>query len=216
MLYLIGGAPRCGKTTVARQLARARCCSRVPADYLGTAFTNYIPATELQERYPAWQAATVDERYERYSSGEIIANYRTKAATTWPGLRDFLIYSLGDQHEMVVEGYQIEPAFVHELRTGYPQFPISAVFLSRAQPSQLAADLQQSTDPSDWVLRSATEPATFSRVAAMVCDYSAFFRAEAQLYGFRVQVMDGPFEERTAEAVAILLGHATDDAQALT
>src|SRR6476620_10599326 len=71
MLYLIGGAPRCGKTTVARQLAKTRCCSRVPADYLGTAFTNYIPATELQERYPAWQTATVDERYERYSSAEI-------------------------------------------------------------------------------------------------------------------------------------------------
>jgi 2-phosphoglycerate kinase len=204
MLYLIGGAPRCGKTTVAARLAKARCCSRTPADYLGSAFTNYIPTAELQARYPDWQTNSVDERYERYSSAEIIANYRTKAATIWPGLRDFLIYALYDQHEMVVEGYQIEPAFVHELRTSHPQFAISAVFLSRIQSTQLTTDLQQSTDPSDWVLRSATKPATFSRVAAMVCHYSAFFQSEAQRYGFPVCVMDGSFEGRIAQAMMML------------
>jgi 2-phosphoglycerate kinase len=205
MLYLIGGAPRCGKTTLARQFAKTRCCSRVPADYLGTAFTNYIPATELQDRYPDWQTATVDERYERYSTGEIIANYRTKAATTWPGLRGFLIYALYDQHEMVVEGYHLEPAFVHELCTSYPQLPISAVFLCRTQSDQLQADLQRSTDPQDWVLRSATKPGTFSRVATMVYQYSGFFQTEAKAYGFPVCVMDGPFDRCITRAVTMLL-----------
>jgi hypothetical protein len=56
-------------------------------------------SNRAQDRYPAWQTATVDERYERYSTSDIIANYRTKAATTWPGLRGFLIYALHDQHE---------------------------------------------------------------------------------------------------------------------
>jgi len=41
-LHLIGGAPRCGKTTLARRLAQALGCSHVPADYLGSAFANYI------------------------------------------------------------------------------------------------------------------------------------------------------------------------------
>jgi hypothetical protein len=58
MLYLIGGAPRCGKTTLARQLAQALGCSHVPADYLGTAFANYIPISELPQRYPAWGTTT--------------------------------------------------------------------------------------------------------------------------------------------------------------
>jgi hypothetical protein len=192
MLYLIGGAPRCGKTTVARQLAQALCCSRVPADYLGTAFTNYIPEAELARRYPPWNTVTVDQRYATYSTAEVITNYRTKAATVWPGLRDFLIYAMYDQHEMVVEGYHLEPAFVHELRTTYPQFPltVTAVFLCRTQCDQVQVDLRQSTDSTDWVLRSATAPVTFSRIATMVCAYSNLILAEAHTYGFPTFRMD--------------------------
>jgi len=148
----------------------------------------------------------VDERYERYSSAEIIANYRTKAATTWPGLRDILVYALHDQHEMVVEGYHLEPAFVHELRASYPQFPISALFLGRADASQLAADLRQSLDPIDWVLRSTSKQVTFERVADTMCRYSALFQAEAQAYSFPVCSMDGKFDSRIAQALAMLLG----------
>lgn len=204
MLYLIGGAPRCGKSSVAKQFATARCCSRVPTDYLGTAFSNYLAPTERQTRYPDWQTATVDERYERYSAAEVIANYRTKAATTWQGLRDFLIYALYDNHDLVVEGYHLEPAFVDELRTNYPQFQIQALFLCRTDIEQLQLDLQRSTDPQDWVLRSATQPVTFERVASMVCQYSALFQAEATTYGLPVCIMDGPFEQRIAQAVALL------------
>jgi 2-phosphoglycerate kinase len=208
MLYLIGGAPRCGKTTVARQLAQVLCCSRVPTDYLGTAFTNYIPETELAQRYPPWNTATVDERYARYTIAEIVANYRTKAATVWPGLRDFLAYALYDRHEMVIEGYHLEPAFIYELRTTFPQFPLTAVFLYRTQYDRLQADLQQSSCPQDWVLRSATDPVTFSRIAAMICVYSNFILAEANTYGLPTLTMDHgmdqPFEQRSAEVAAYI------------
>jgi hypothetical protein len=175
-------------------------------DYLGTAFTNYIPEDMLALRYPPWQTATIDERYTRYTAAEIIANYRIKAATTWPGLRDFLIYALYDQHAMVVEGYQVEPAFVHELCTMYPQFPIGAVFLIRTQPTVLADDLRRSTDPEDWVLRSATQPVTFERVAQTMCQYSAFVAAEAERWGFPVCEMDGPFATCIDQAVTLLIG----------
>jgi hypothetical protein len=126
--------------------------------FLRRAQKNRTPAKEstaLPKAKIADRVSRDDERYERYSSAEIIANYRTKAATMWPGLRDFLIYALHDQHDMVIEGYHLEPAFVHELRTSYPQFSISAVFLCRTQPEQLTPDLQQSTDPTDCVLRAA-------------------------------------------------------------
>lgn len=82
MLYLIGGAPRCGKTTLARHVAQTYGCSRVPADYLSTAFSNYIPPDVCQELYPAWQTSTVDERYQHYTAEAIITIYRTRAATT--------------------------------------------------------------------------------------------------------------------------------------
>jgi 2-phosphoglycerate kinase len=204
MLYLIGGPPRCGKTTIAKRLAASLGCSRVPADYLSTAFTNYVPVGDLPTRYPAWNTATIDERYQRYVATEIIENYRTKAATTWPGLRDFLSYALYDQHTMVVEGYQIEPAMVHELQTAHPQFAIRVLFLIKEDRQQLAADLHRSTDPEDWVLRSASLPETFERVATMVGTYSQLYREAAKHYNYPVCVMDGPYEARLVAAMNLL------------
>jgi 2-phosphoglycerate kinase len=205
MLYLIGGPPRCGKTTVAKRLAAALGCSRVPADYLSTAFTNYIAPEDLPTRYPSWNTATIDERYQRYSAHEIITNYRTKAATAWPGLRDFLSYALYDQHTMVVEGYQIEPAMVHELQATHPQFPIRVLFLIKDDRQQLEADLRRSTDPEDWVLRSASLPETFERIAALVSSYSEFIRETANHYSYSVCVMDGPYEARLVAAMNHLI-----------
>jgi 2-phosphoglycerate kinase len=211
VLYLIGGAPRCGKTTVAARLAARRGCSRVPADYLGTAFTNYIPEGELPHRYPAWGTATVDERFERYAAREVIANYRTKAATCWPGVRDFLSYAAYDRHAMVVEGYHIEPAFVRQFAADHAQFPVRALFLHRSDAEQLEGDLRRSRDPEDWVLRSATRPETFRRVAEMVVAYSAFIEAEARACGLMSFSMDGPFEERVEQAVGLLLAAEAEE-----
>lgn len=204
MIYLIGGAPRCGKTTVARNLTQACCCSHVPADYLGTAFSNYIPESELQARYPSWNVATVDERFATYSTIEIIANYRTKAETVWPGLRDFIVYALYQQHDMIVEGYQLEPRFVHELRVTYPQFPITAVFLCREQIDAIRDDLKKGTDPEDWVRKSTTQAITWTRIATMVRQYSAYVREEATKYNLATFDMDQSFPERVTEVVTYL------------
>jgi 2-phosphoglycerate kinase len=204
MLYLIGGAPRCGKTTLARQLARALGCSHVPVDYLGTAFANYIPIAELPQRYPAWGTATVDERFATYTAAQIIVNYRTKAATVWPGLRAFCEYALIQRHPMVLDGYQLEPRFIRELLGAYQQHSIAAVVLTRTRVEHICADLARTTDPEDWVGQSTTQPITFTRIAEMVSQYSQFFSAEAARYQIASFDMDAGFHDQIAQAVAYL------------
>ena len=204
MLYLIGGAPRCGKTTLARRLAQALGCSHVPVDYLGSAFANYIPAAELPQRYPAWGIASVDERFATYTADQIIANYRTKATTVWPGLRAFCEYALLQGHPMVLDGYQLEPRFVHELIVAYPQFPIAPVMLTRMQVELIRDDLIRTTDPEDWVGQSATQAVTFTRIAEMVSQYSYFFSAEAARYQIASFDMDAGFHAQIAHALAYL------------
>jgi 2-phosphoglycerate kinase len=206
-LYLIGGAPRCGKTTLARRLAQALACSHVPVDYLGTAFANYIPTADLPHRYPAWGTATVDERFAIYTPAQIIANYRTKAATVWPGLRAFCEYALLQGHPMVLDGYQLEPCFIHELIAAYPQLPIAAVVLTRTQVERIRVDLTNTTDPQDWVGQSTTQPITFMRIAEMVSQYSHYFSAEAARYQLTSFDMDVGFHNQISQALAHLQHH---------
>jgi 2-phosphoglycerate kinase len=204
MLYLIGGPPRCGKTLVSKRLAQRVGCSRVPADYLGTAFSNYIPASEHPQRYPVLPERG-DARFAKYTAQEIIAHYQVKAETCWPGIRDYAIYSLYDAHDTVIEGFHIEPRFLPELRQECPQLPFKAVFLTRSDSAGLRADLTKSRDPHDWALNYTRQEATYARIAEMVVAYSAYFRAEANNYGFPVFDMDENFLQRVEDVTQFLL-----------
>lgn len=205
MLYLIGGPPRCGKTLVAKRLAQHTGCSRVPADYLGTAFSNYIPEIERSRRYPVLPERG-DARFARYTAQEIIDHYQTKAETCWPGIRDYAIYSLYDAHDTVLEGFHIEPRFLPELRRECPQFAFQAIFLARSDSERLRDDLTKSVDPEDWVLKNVRQEATYARIADMVVEYSRYFRGEADKYGYPVFEMDENFLDRVEDIAQYLVG----------
>jgi 2-phosphoglycerate kinase len=204
MLYLIGGPPRCGKTIVSKRLAQRTGCSRVPTDYLGTAFSNYIPETERPLRYPVLPERG-DARYAKYTTQEIITHYQVKAETCWPGIRDYAIYSLYDAHDTVIEGFHIEPRLLPELRQECPQFAFQAVFLTRSDSARLRDDLIKSVDPEDWVLKFTRQEPTYVRIAEMVVAYSAYFRIEAGKYGFPVFEMDDNFLERVKDVTQYLI-----------
>jgi 2-phosphoglycerate kinase len=204
MLYLIGGPPRCGKTLVAKRLAQRTGCSRVPTDYLGTAFSNYIPETERPRRYPVLPERG-DARFAKYTAQEIIAHYQIKAETCWPGIRDYAIYSLYDAHDTVIEGFHIEPRFLPELRRECPQFVFQAIFLIRSDSARLRDDLTKSVDPEDWVHKFARHEATYARIAEMVVEYSRYFHGEASKYGFPIFDMDDSFLERVEDITGYLI-----------
>ena len=52
MIYLIGGAPRCGKTKIAKALAEKTHFPWFPADYLGAVVFPYIPENEQGTKFP--------------------------------------------------------------------------------------------------------------------------------------------------------------------
>jgi 2-phosphoglycerate kinase len=203
MIYLIGGPPRCGKTTVAMRLAHTLNCSRLPVDYLTTAFMNYVPQADWQRLFPN-EGVRGDARFATFPPEQIVANYRTKAEHTWPGMRDIIAYALYDRHTLIVEGYQIEPRFVDEILTTYPQFEIKAVFLYRSDVALLSEDLKKGAHPEDWVVRETKEAITFIRIAEMIQQYSTYFCDEAAKYHLSAFNMDDQFFKRIDEVMTYL------------
>jgi 2-phosphoglycerate kinase len=205
MIYLIGGPPRCGKSTLARKLAALTGASWVPADYLTTIISGYISAAELPVRLPRLgRFRDNDEKYARFSAAEIIQNYRIKAEASWQAIQAFTDYAVSDAHSVILDGYQIEPRFVQLYCAQSPQHPIRAVFLYRMDVDALCADLKRSTTPNDWVLSYTKEEVTFAKIAAMIGEYSAIFRAEAARYELPAFNIDGDFEQRVAAVLAFL------------
>lgn len=203
MVYLIGGPPRCGKTTLARRLARRLGCSWVAGDWLTQAFSMYVPDGEFEpaeyrrELPPETEyAARNDAMYSLLSADHIIGYYRGMAERTWPGLHTLLEYALHDGETLIVEGYQVDPALVPRFFALYPNRAgmVRAVFLLREDEADIERSILRGTDPNDWVLTRTRQEATFGRIARMIALYSALVRADAERAGLPVVSVDGAFE----------------------
>jgi 2-phosphoglycerate kinase len=162
LIYLIGGPPRCGKTTLARRLAALTHAPWVQTDYLEMAFSAYMPPDEYEPvRLDLGPDVPFerrnDLRYARYSAEEIIAYYRGLAAQAWPGLQAFIEYALFDEEDLIVEGYHIEPDFVRQILAADPtrSEQVRAAFLYRQDIEDILAAIKRGGGKNDWVLGSA-------------------------------------------------------------
>lgn len=214
MIYLIGGPPRCGKTTAARRLARQLGCSSLPGDWLTQAFSMYVPDSELLPVELLELAADVprasrnDEWYARFSPDQIVRYYRAWAERTWPGLHTLLEYALHDGEDLIVEGYQVDPSLVPRFLDLYPARAgsVRTVFLVRQDDGDAERSIKLGAGSHDWVLTRTSEDATFGRIARMIVRYGEVVRADAERSGYAVFSVDHDFERRVECAVECLLG----------
>jgi 2-phosphoglycerate kinase len=194
VIYLIGGPPRCGKTTVAGQLAGLVGCSWLPCDYLGSVIRCYLPEEEREMRFPSMDAGgNNDARYTMFSAAEMIAGYRTKARTSELGLQAVIEYAIADERDFILEGFQIEPGFARRMATTFGETRIRSVFLYREDTDNIVAGLKPGAGPNDWVRRNTHEEATFRKIAAMISEYGRVIRAEANTHRLPAFNMDYHF-----------------------
>ena len=134
----------------------------------------------------------------------MIQHYRTKAATSWHAIQDVGEYALADEHDMIIEGYQIEPHLVYNWLTSTTNAFVRIIFLYREDGDAICERLQRSTAPNDWVRRNTHETTTFAKMATMIIDYSRYVREEAAKYDLPTCSMDGLFAQRVEAAIACL------------
>jgi 2-phosphoglycerate kinase len=189
VIYLIGGAPRCGKTTIAQALAKERGCSWLPTDYLMSAFNRYVPEDERATQLLPGQSN--DDRYAQHSVEEIVESYHRRAQAAAPGITSIVEYAHSDRRDLILEGFHLEPWLIRDLQTRYGE-SICGVLLVCLDPVKLSERLKD--EDAGWVVRLTSEPTTFPKIAAMVVAYSAKLQAQATELGLPVVSGDQSLE----------------------
>ena len=207
MIYLIGGPPRCGKTTLARALSRKLRIPHVPADYLMSVISPYIPGEQMAERLPRWYARVKtgksnDRLYSEYSASEIVGFYVEEAATYWPGIRNFILYALSDSQDFIIEGAQLRPDLVHALLADEGADRFRAAFLYKSGPD-IAEGLKASQDPNDWAKRGTAEE-TYPKIAQMISVFGERVTAMCEEYHLALYDTSADFTSRIEELAGLL------------
>lgn len=152
MIYLIGGAPRIGKTTLARMMLDRKGIPFVPADVLTHALDRAYP--ELNIRSGGW--TSIPEKF-------------------YPFLREFVKSSDSNSSDYVIEGDSFLPEHVERLSK---EFKIKSVFLGTSNTT-LDIIIGKAVH-DDWVRDLPEEKQ--KGLPAWIISTSEMFKNEAKKY----------------------------------
>ena len=179
MIYLIGGAPRAGKSILGQRL-----CTTLKVGWISTdLLMELLRVANAAGRKMKWDAAP-----------EAIT-----ASAEWffPYLERFIwgVSSLADNY--VIEGVDFLPAQVAQLSA---QYPIRTVFLGCS--SMTLEGLNQFPGRSQGY--GGLPEALRRQIVQDVPRWSAFIRQEAERFGYAYVDMVSDFSQRLAEAEIVL------------
>ena len=206
MIYLIGGPPRSGKTTLAKALAKKKSIPYFSMDHVTSIITPYISKKAIKNRLPLRMARqetnySNDTFYARYSSKKVIGLYLRQAQTFWPGIENFVKYAIQDDHGLILEGWQITPRLASSLVTPENKEKIKVIFLYKIDPKEIISGLKSNKDKNDWAIKNTRCKETFPALAKMLSHFGTHIRVESKKHHFQAINMDIDFKHRIKNAL---------------
>lgn len=206
-VYLIGGPPKCGKTTLAKVLSKKLQIPWISADTLQNIAYTYLPKKDHAKYFPHshLERKNNDQFYSEYSSKTIIEKYIKQGKTSYKAIRMMAETSIVDEDDYIVEGYQVTPEVVYQIIKKFGSKSIRTVFLVKHNEKEFIKHVHKSTTPNDRIIRSTKKEETFPKIAKMISEYSKYFEKEAKKYKLTVLKMDNDFDNQIEKAIDLLI-----------
>jgi 2-phosphoglycerate kinase len=209
MIYVIGGPPRTGKTILAAALAQRTSCPYFSIDHIAQVIVPYIPEQDYAVRLPLRVARqkthySNDWFYEQYSPEQSVNLYLRQAETYWPGVENFINYALEDDHDLIIEGWQILPNRLRRVIAADTR-AARIVFLYKRSEFEIAAGLRSHVAKNDWVIKNTEREDTFDAIAKMIGLFGVVIEREAASSDFRAVNTDREFETTIEQVLEFLL-----------
>lgn len=211
MIYLIGGTPRSGKTTLAMLLSKKLKISWIPTDTIELMVQSYTPREEFPKRFPKSIIRqktnySNDTMYEQFTTKQIANAYIRQSRAVWKTIEKLVEAELKEGRSYILEGYHIHPRLVAELRRKFGSRNIKSVFLAKFDIGGIVETSRQFTSRTDWFVNKTKNMNTYPKVAAMIRELGNYSRKEAKKYNLKMYNMDMNFKRKQGEALRDLQG----------
>lgn len=167
MIYLIGGAPRIGKSIIAKELAQKIGAELVATDDLE------MPKNDLPELSfsgdPAENILTSDERVSLQVSHSELSE---------PNIEHIISVAFNEQKNLVLEGIHLLPSAVAKY---VQKYSVAAVFIGWRNADAVFNGMALNNSPTDWLKDSAEM--VRRQVADFTLAFSEYIVTETEKYG---------------------------------
>lgn len=204
MIYLLGGPPRVGKSTISRVIPEKHGISVVSTDSLGAVLENVLrPEAEpglfvfarLNER------PTKDRIKLMLENTAALINYTVdESRAVWKAVKPFILKEQDEGRDVLIEGVAVLPELVSQLEN----VEYRVVFIGN-QGNEHKENIKKgaANNKHDWMRYASSE--YIGAFATFVVRMSAYIEQEARKYGFSYIEMDGrPFQDIAGTVVEAL------------
>lgn len=191
MVYLVGGAPRCGKTILSKAIAKEKGVSWLSTDSIWSMITASTPVSQLKKKFPYRKYDFRKDPPETILKAEII-----EAETLWPATKALIQELINRQEDYVIEGVHLMPELVRSLKGTRYWKDIRLVYLVKENIESIKDGFARNSSAHDWLVPLLKDKKIFERAARMVQVKAEHTAQQARRFHFEVVNMDTDFERK--------------------
>ena len=211
MIYLIAGAPRCGKTTIAQKLSKKLQISWISVDTIESIIANNTPEIDMVKLFPKsvvrkQTKQSNDIMYTKYSAKEIKALYVKQAESVWSAVDMMVNCEINEGNNFIIEGHQIHPKLIAVLKNKHGKHNICSLVITRFDINGIVEGCLKHKAKNDWFIKKTKDNKTYYKIAEMIKEYSNFFDKEAKKYKVSIVNVDTSFVDKINHSVKLLQG----------
>jgi len=199
MIYLIGGSPRCGKTTLAQFLSRQLSIPWLATDTLESIVSECISSSDFNKMFPKsvtrrQTKKSNDVMYTEFTPKQIARAHIKQSRAVWKAISMLVSCELYEGRSFILEGYHIHPKLVSMLKKKYGSKNIKAIFLTKTNVKNIIKGSINYSSKTDWFVQKTNDPKIYVKVAEMIAELGNFFQGQAKKHRLKILEMDSSFK----------------------
>lgn len=197
MIYIIGGAPRCGKTKLAQKLSKKLNIPIFSTDQLRKDILKCTPCNKIDIKFPfekMFQGDKVDDFFANYTARDILNADLREARSIWKIIKNFIEDKILLNQDYIIEGVHLLPKYVTQLPKLSKKLKI--LYIGKIDTNKILQGLRRNTDKNDWILGHIYKQRSLLKAAEMVRLYSKYFLREAKKHHFKFVNTEDDFHKK--------------------
>ncbi|MEI7741468.1 MAG: hypothetical protein WCJ29_03095 [bacterium] len=196
MIYLIGGAPRSGKTILSKRIAAQKNISWISTDSIRAMVLAGTKKSLISKKFP-YQKVSL----EKNPAPELLRAEITESKTLWPNVEALIKQFIDCNEDYIVEGVHLMPRLVSKLKSTKYWKQIKIIYLVKDDLEKIQTGFALNTSAHDWLSGVVKDSDIAKRAARMVQIKSRYIAREARKCRFKVIVTDDDFNLKIKAAV---------------